>query len=64
VVLGAGFGLLGLAFIAYGHRRQREIRNAISAGSFEHSEDRVLAGLAAAGVGLGALLLILVVIQT
>jgi Predicted membrane protein len=64
VVLGAGFGLLGLAFIAYGLRRQRETQGAVRQADFEHPEDRVLAALTAAGLLLGTLLLALVVIQT
>ena len=63
-VLGAGFALLGLAFIAYGMRRQREIREAVARAAFAHTDDRVLAALTGAGMALGTLLLVLVVIQT
>ena len=63
-VLGAGFALLGLAFIAYGMRRQREIRDAVARAEFAHTDDHVLAALTGAGMALGTLLLVLVVIQT
>jgi putative membrane protein len=63
-LLGAGFAVLGIAFIAYGMRREREIRAAVARDEFEHPDDRVLALFTAAGVVLGAALLILVVIQT
>jgi hypothetical protein len=64
VVLGVGFALLGLAFIGYGLRRQQEIRNAVVRAEFEHPDDRVLAVLTVAGIALGVLLLVLVVIET
>src|SRR5919106_6820697 len=38
--LGAGFAVLGLAFIAYGMRRERQIRDAVARGGFEHPDDR------------------------
>lgn len=63
-VLGAGFALLGLAFIGYAGRRQRQVREAVSRAEFEHPSDRFLVVLGAAGVILGALLFVLVVIQT
>ncbi len=56
--------MLGLAFIAYGMRRQREIRDAVARAEFEHPDDRVLAAMTAFGLVLGVLLLVLVVIQT
>ena len=63
-VLGAGFALLGLFFIAYGLRRQREIRDAVNRAEFEHPDDRVMTVVTAVGVVLGVMLLVLVVIQT
>ncbi len=63
-VLGAGFAVLGVAFIAYGMRRQREIRDAVTRNEFEHPDDRYLVLFTAIGVALGVLLLVLVVIQT
>jgi|SRR5262245_49160811 len=63
-VLGAGFAVLGLAFIAYGMRRQREIRDAVARNAFEHPDDRFLAVFTGIGIALGTMLLVLVVIQT
>jgi putative membrane protein len=63
-VLGVGFAVLGLAFIAYGMRRQREIRDAVADARFEHPDDRLLAVLTGAGILLGALLLVLIVVET
>lgn len=63
-ILGAGFAVLGVAFIAYGMRRQREIRDAVTRDEFEHPDDRYLVVFTAIGVALGVLLLVLVVIQT
>ena len=63
-VLGAGFAVLGIAFIAYGMRREREIRDAVARNEFEHPDDRFLAAFTAIGIALGAALLLLVVIQT
>ena len=64
VILGAGFGVLGLALIAYGLRRQRDVREAVARGDFKHPDDRVLAILTALGIALGVLLIALVVVQT
>ena len=58
------YEVLGVAFIAFGMRRQREIRDAIARDTFEHPDDRFLALFTAIGIGLGAMLLVLVVIQT
>ena len=63
-VLGTGFGLLGLVFIAYGLRRAREVRGAVARAEFQHPDDRVLALLTGVGVALALLLLVLVAIQT
>ena len=62
--LGAGFAVLGLAFIAYGMRRERQIRDAVARGGFEHPDDRVLVAMTALGMALGVALLVLTVIQT
>jgi hypothetical protein len=63
-VLGAGFALLGLAFIAYGMRREREIRDAVARAEFAQLDDRILGVLTAVGLALGGMLLVLTVIQT
>jgi putative membrane protein len=62
-ILGAGFALLGIAAIAYGLVRQQAVRNAVRHGRFEHPSDKVLIALTATGVALGALLLVIVLVQ-
>src|SRR5262245_10434271 len=49
-ILGAGFALLGLFFIVYGLRRQREIREAVRRAEFAHPDDRVITAVNALGV--------------
>jgi putative membrane protein len=53
VVVGLGFALLGLAFIAYGFRRMRDVDAAVSRGEYARADDRLMGFLAAAGVLLG-----------
>jgi putative membrane protein len=62
-VLGAGFALLGIAAIGYGFVRQQAVRDAVRHGRFEHPHDAVLVALTTIGVALGALLLVLVLVQ-
>jgi putative membrane protein len=62
-ILGAGFALVGVVAIAYGFVRQQVVRDAVRHGRFEHPHDNVLVALTVSGVGLGALLLVLVVVQ-
>ena len=63
VVVGVGFALLGVAFVAYGFVRQRAVEAAIARGEFERPDERLLAVLAATGVVLGFALLALVVVE-
>ncbi len=59
-LLGAGFALLGIAFIWFGFVRQRHVSEAVLRGDFEHLDDRLLAVFTAIGVLLGLLLFVLV----
>jgi putative membrane protein len=45
VVVGVGFALLGVAFIAYGFRRQRLVERAVSRGGYVRPDERLLAAL-------------------
>jgi putative membrane protein len=63
-VLGAGFALVGIVFIAHGFARQRTVREAVRRGEFEHPQERLLIALTVVGVALGVLLLVLVVVET
>ena len=62
-LLGAGFALLGMAFMALGSRRQREVHEAISRGEFADLQDNLTRALTGAGVVLGIGVLILVVVN-
>jgi putative membrane protein len=61
-VVGAGFAILGVAFMWFGARRQRAIHAAVARGEFADLDDRLTNALTAAGVvlGLGVLALVLV----
>jgi len=61
-VLGAGFALLGIAFMALGARRQREVHAAVERGEFADLDDRLTRALTGAGalLGVGVLVLVLV----
>jgi putative membrane protein len=52
-MLGVGYSLLGVVFIAYGHRRQRAVEAAVRRGEWDPFDARVAAALTAAGVVLG-----------
>jgi putative membrane protein len=62
-ILGAGFALVGIVTIAYGLRRQREVEQAVATGQYRHARQEILLALTAAGVILGLLLMLVVVIQ-
>ena len=53
-ILGVGYSALGLAFIAYGYRRQRMVEAALRRGEWAPLDERVAAALTIAGVVLGA----------
>jgi putative membrane protein len=54
VLLGTGFGALGLAFIAYGWLRERALERALAAGRYAPLDTRASAVLTLAGVLLAA----------
>jgi len=62
IVVGIGFGLLGVAFVAYGFKRMREVDAAIGRGEYAPPDSRVLGLLAVAGVVLGLALLAIVAV--
>jgi putative membrane protein len=63
VVVGVGFALLGVVFVAYGFRRQRLVERAVARGDYAVPDDRFLAGLTAIGILLGLILLVIVVVE-
>jgi putative membrane protein len=63
-VIGAGFGLLGIAFIVVGFLRSRGIERAVQRGEFPRLDERLELALIVAGVALGIGTVLLVVLQT
>jgi putative membrane protein len=59
-VIGVGFALLGIVAIAYGFERQRDVRESVERGEFDHPSERVLLILTVAGVVLASGLLVVV----
>jgi putative membrane protein len=53
-VVGAGFGVLGIAFIWFGYARARAVEDALDRGSFAPVGVRLPLGLLVAGIVLGA----------
>jgi putative membrane protein len=60
-LLGAGFALLGVAFVVYGWVRQRDVDRALAAGGYAPPGPLAVAAFTAAGVvlGTGTLLVVL-----
>jgi putative membrane protein len=58
-VVGAGFALLGIACIAYGLRRERQVERALMQGEFVPADPSMAFGLTGAGVLLGLAVLVL-----
>jgi putative membrane protein len=58
--VGIGFALLGLVFVAYGAKRLRDVDAALARGDYAPPDARLLGFLAAAGVLLGLVLLVIV----
>ena len=63
VVVGVGFAALGVAFVAYGFRRQRLVEQAVARGEYVRPDERLLAWMTAIGVLLGLLLLVIVLVE-
>jgi putative membrane protein len=60
-IVGAGFGLLGIAFIWFGYARTRAIEEALDRGTFVPIGLRLPLGLLVAGGVLGAAAVIVVI---
>ena len=63
VVVGVGFALLGVAFIAYGFTRQRAVERAVARGEYERPSERLIAALTAIGMLLGLALLMILIVE-
>jgi putative membrane protein len=53
-LLGVGYSVLGIAFIAYGHRRQFAVEAALRRGDWAGMDSRAAAVFTAAGIILAA----------
>jgi putative membrane protein len=51
--VGAGYGVLGIAFMTAGHLRIRKVEAALRRGEFLHVDDRLMVVILAAGLVLG-----------
>jgi putative membrane protein len=60
-LVGAGFGLLGIAFIGVGYLRVKGVERALARGDYARLDDRIELALLVAGfvLGLAAVLLVL-----
>lgn len=61
VVLGAGYGLLGVVIVAYGLWRGREVDRAIRSGQYLPMDSRAMWLVGALSIGLGLLAAIVIV---
>jgi putative membrane protein len=61
-VVGAGYGLLGLAFIVVAYLRTKQVERALDAGRYAPLADTLSLALVVAGLVLGALTVLLVVL--
>jgi putative membrane protein len=61
-IVGIGYAALGIAFMAYGYRRQRVMEKALAEGRFVPFERWAAIGFTAAGVVLGIATLVVIVV--
>jgi inner membrane protein YidH len=59
-LVGAGFGILGLAFISLGHLRVRAVEQALRRSEYAAVDERLMLALLGAGVVLGGATVLLV----
>jgi len=62
--IGVAFGLVGVAFIAYGYLRQKQVEEALARGDYAPLDDRAAIVFAAAGLLLGLATIVLVIAGT
>jgi uncharacterized membrane protein YidH (DUF202 family) len=60
--VGAGYALLGIAFMGYGYRRQHVTERALAAGRFAPFDNRAALAFTLAGVVLGVATLLAIVV--
>jgi putative membrane protein len=59
--VGVAFGVVGVAFIAYGYVRQKQVDEALARGEYAPLDDRAAIIFAAAGLLLGLATIVLVI---
>ena len=62
--IGVAFGLAGVAFIAYGYVRQKQVDEALARGDYAPLDDRAAIVFAVAGLLLGLATIVLVIAGT
>jgi putative membrane protein len=62
-LLGIGYGLVGLGFIAFGHWRRRVVERALARGEWAPAPERVMLALTAAGVALAVATILIVALS-
>jgi putative membrane protein len=62
--VGIAFAVVGIAFMAFGYVRHRDVETALDRGDYAGLEDRAALILAAVGTALGIATVLLVVINT
>jgi hypothetical protein len=63
-LIGAGFGVLGVAFIAFAFIRQRRVEEALRTGGYAALDDRIALALTIVGSLLGVGTILIVIVQT
>src|SRR4051794_40947274 len=64
VALGVGYGLLGVAIVAYGFHRGREVDRAIRAGEWLGPSDRAMLAICGVIMALGLLTAVVILVDT
>ncbi|MGZ8666644.1 MAG: YidH family protein [Solirubrobacterales bacterium] len=62
-VVGAGFAVYGVALIAYGNARSKEVMRALQSGRYSKASETAIASLTLAGIALGLATLALIVLD-
>jgi putative membrane protein len=62
-LLGAGFALIGIAFIVYAYVRQRTVEAALREGRYAPLDPRVAVWLTAVSVALGVATIVLLLVE-
>lgn len=63
-VVGVGFALLGVAFVAYAFWRHRRVDEAVAAGRYARVDEDFMAAVTFAGVALGLALVAITIAES